>query len=356
MSEVKLLYDFRQGAEYKLTVTKKVGDNQELLEASYRADPSITSELRVEDASSAVGLFRERRQTISEAENERLERCLSDLLLCELHPHLCETDAVVLIKGPPLPKLIGRIGYRFPRRGVTIAFVTVDARYFSAPRQPPAVPERNSDWDGPFPGEQEESLTRCFYSRSEPRLRVDFFTQALNGTVADPKGESVRPGLAEMLSRHAEIIKRFAQSLLLDSGRAGVRRLPMAGELPARVGNLFEEPELQPRVREAARAGGREQPRQSPTVRPQTIKSDLADEEAFRAIVGELHSQTAKRLFRDLGSLAQHDHLGPLGNNLPFLRFVRKKRDANKHPRSWNLSQWYEEFQSEKNAFGGTSA
>jgi hypothetical protein len=49
--------------------------------------------------------------------------------------------------------------------------------------------------------------------------------------VADPKEESVRPGLAEMLNKHAEIIKQFARSLL-DSGGAGVRQTPVTSEPP----------------------------------------------------------------------------------------------------------------------------
>jgi hypothetical protein len=299
------------------------------------------------DASSPVGLFRYRRQTVSEAENERLERCLSDLLLCQLHPHLTGLDATILIKGPPLSKLIGRIGYRYPRSEITIAFVTVDERYFWLPRHPPAMRNPGNEWDGPFPDFQQESLTRCFYSTFEPRLRVDFFTQALahSSTMTGESGTGSE--LVERLHIHTRAIREFAKALRDHQPTAS--RLAR-DDVQRRLFKEHQSAEsLAARGAAAESAPVEATQSRAPTMRPATtVSQPFSDREAFVAIFGDLQSKAAHGRLAALVTFAKQTGLGQLADNVEFLRFVRDTLEAQRYTRSWvfsesDLTRWYSE-------------
>jgi hypothetical protein len=195
-----LYYDWQlgiegdRGPEHRLSVTKSIDGKEESIEVRYGGERAPIPEI-LADASSPIGLFRDRRQTISDTENERLERCLADLLMCQLPSQLHEVAATIFVQGPPLSKLVGRIAYRYPRPEIAIAFVTVDDRYFAPPPHPTAIHGSGHEWDGPFPDLQEESLTRRFYSIFEPRLRVDFLTQTLTPRSVEKLGEGPSLGL-----------------------------------------------------------------------------------------------------------------------------------------------------------------
>jgi hypothetical protein len=351
MMEVRLFWDYKQmGTEHNLCVEKEQnGKKTGRLEARYEAEPTAVSEIRI-DASSPVGLFRYLRQTISEAENERLERCLSDLLLCQLHSHLHEPDATILIEGPPISKLIGRIGYRYPKPEITIAFVTIDEKFFSPPRHPPAVRDPSDSWDGPFPDQQQESLTRCYYSTLKPRLRVDFFTQALTRlSTAVQEGPSSL-GLAVMLQRYAPAINEFAATLR--------QRHEPVGIPPAKPGENSRLPfsdyrAIQPLAARGAHASptSAENPgMHAPTASPTPKKAlDLSNSEVFAAIFGEANSKTARSRLEALVKFASETGLGPLAENIPFLRFVFSTIDSGSYGRSrvfspTDLSRWFREF------------
>jgi hypothetical protein len=346
MTSVRLIYSWELGAERKLRVQKNDGKSSKSIDARYLAEPQAASEMNL-DASSAIGLFRDRRQTISEAENERLERCLSDLLLCQLHPHLQDPGVTIFIQGPPLSKLIGRIGYRYPRPEVTIAFVTVDERYFSPPSYPPATSDGDSDWDGPFPDLQQESLTRRFYFNSQPQVRVDYFTQAMGQIYAGGGEGQQTPDLSLRLHDQTAAILEFAEALrkLRDSRN---RRIKVAGEIQSTLFGVDR-----PVERLAARTtviGQRSTDDGDATIRPspQRKKSGLSDSETFRAIFGEPQTKGAKGRREALVTFAKDTDLGSLADIVEFLHFVQRTLEVKKPPGSWvfgpaDLRRWFSE-------------
>lgn len=144
--------------------------------AQYNPLPMKARESTI-DVSSPIGLFRTA-SPISPEENERLERCLSDLILWVIHPQLAKAPRVLLIQGPTLNKLIGRLAYRFPRAELTIAVVTINA---FPHRMNPISPHHDADrdWDGPSPPFHVDSIVRGYVLKHSV-IRVDLFAQGLS--------------------------------------------------------------------------------------------------------------------------------------------------------------------------------
>jgi hypothetical protein len=154
--------------------------------------------------------------------NERIERLLADNLLVFAHRVLfgqCR-DAlravrysgnpvdVLLVFGPTLPKLIGRLCYTHLSRAKTIAVVASDVRLGSTPNQ-------GSSWDRqPMPGYWEDSAVRRWRaiggadtSSAEPRRRLTFdIIIPVGDAIVSPAGQE-GPSAIQVWNSKAERVK-----------------------------------------------------------------------------------------------------------------------------------------------------
>lgn len=321
MHLVKLFFEDDLSKDpYSLKVTED--SNSMNLTCHYNPLREDLQELRA-DVSSPIGLFRAKQLNISEKENERLERCLADLLMCFIHPHLQESGATILIQGPPLSKLIGRIGYRYPRPDLTIAFVTTDARFF----RPPAIaPDSDDDWDGPFPDLQEESIMRRFYYLRDLRVRVDLFAQGLHRFPADEYKDNFPRGVLAKLSAASSSIIEFAKDIQtrqqphVEPQKANLKRIPRS---------MFEKDSELLAAREPETSSGASRVENLPLSMPsRNVAPALSNEEIFDAIFKNRNLKTGQKQFEELGKFFRAGDLGSFHKRVDFLRFVKAKNKA----------------------------
>jgi hypothetical protein len=110
-----------------------------------------------------------------------LERNIADLVTMYVCQAAKRKNSVVLIMGPPLAKIVGRLGYRNLHHSVTIAFFTWGKNAVRVPRFSAIA---GSTWSGPTPTLHEDALCRTFYSVKptgdiSTRVRLDLFSQYL---------------------------------------------------------------------------------------------------------------------------------------------------------------------------------
>jgi hypothetical protein len=139
-----------------------------------------------------------------------LERNVGDLITMYATDAARTGDAIILIAGPPLPGLVGRIAYRCLNRKTIIAFVTWMNPICHGPRfkAEGSFNAVYAKWSGPFPVLHEDSLTRAFYNytreeRSMIPVRLDILTQPIG--VANP-GEDILSTLTQRLEVLDQII------------------------------------------------------------------------------------------------------------------------------------------------------
>ncbi len=340
MGEIRLFYKYILNECHKFKIIKKEDghSDQEISPSYYRFQKSF-KEFVPTDVSSAIGLFREKYQTITLKENEQLERCLADLLLYFLYPHLNkETGTKILIQGPPLPKLIGRIGYRYPCPDLTIAFVTVDDRYFSPPTFGPFP---NSEWDGPFPDLQDDSLIRRFYNIEE-KIRVDLFAQGLNHFNASHIENDIPCGIRAKLENASGAIIRFSREIRewMEPSREDKESTPIKEGLPK---------ELEPGLRLAAQSPQRNvQDPETPIKTGTNQHINLSDDETYYAIFKDKHLKTGQKRFDELSTFFSNGELGKFCERIHFLRFIKKTLEHHSYPMSWvfsqnDLNRWFRE-------------
>jgi len=170
-----------------------------------------------------------------------VERNLADILSAFILEAVEDKDAIVIIKGPPLSKLIGRLAYRCFHRDATVAIFT-----YASPLAHGLVMEGygKKPWCGPFPSLNEDSLRRTYFhvdSTGQPSvssLRLDIFHQdmgfddeaktSLMGCL-DSKIDKINNILANYPSKDRIAIPR--QSELLD------RSLKWSDEKMRRIAN-----------------------------------------------------------------------------------------------------------------------
>ncbi len=131
--------------------------------------------------SETAGLFRGRLIPEGGVEDSTfLERNIADLVTMYICKAAQEPGAVIMVKGPPLAKIIGRIAYRNLHRSVTIAFFAPDTCSVGRPN---LLSNSGSRWFGPIPSLHEDALLRTFYSAGPagPKqiVRLDMFSQYL---------------------------------------------------------------------------------------------------------------------------------------------------------------------------------
>lgn len=235
---------------YELWVEARSGsDVLGELRSKYEPGPPMKVRQSPVDVSSPIGLF-QTASSISPEENERLERCLSDLLVWVIQPQLAiAPPSVILIQGGdrrPLNKLIGRLAYRFPRAELTIAVVTIDA----APQHTnPRSAHLDTDWDGPIPPFHVESMTRTYFYKRDG-VRVDVFAQGLSRYPVDEVQGPIAYGAEAKLRQARDSILKFAGTL-----RGDLDVNPQRTDA-ARLGqqqSLFHETDESSRIRLAAK-------------------------------------------------------------------------------------------------------
>jgi hypothetical protein len=335
MHLVKLFFEDDLSKDpYSLTITED--GNSANLTCHYSPLREDLQELRA-DVSSPIGLFRAKQLNITEKENERLERCLADLLMCFLHPHLREHGTTILIKGPPLSKLIGRIGYRYPRPDLTIAFVTTDTQFF----RPPAItPDSDDDWDGPFPDLQEESITRRFYYLRDPQVRVDLFAQGLHRFPANEYINNVPHGVLAKLRTASGSIIEFAKDIQTrqqqqaEPQKANLKRMPVS---------LFEQDSERLAARnEPVASSGANRVGNLPLSTPsRNAAPALSNEEIFDAIFKNRNSKTGEKQFEELSKFFREGDLGSFHERIDFLRSIKAKSKVFSQR---DLANWFSEF------------
>lgn len=261
------------------------------------------------DLSSAIGLF-QRKSEIGALESDRLERCMADLIMLLIHKHLFTKGRTILIQGPVFPKLVGRIGYRFPRSDLTIAFVSCEERMVDG--------HGWAQWDGPFPGYEEEKMTRSYFDRSNG-VRVDLFCQGLGRHQLDyvtPVGYSV--GMRTKITRNSKNFLRFAEFLKKARDQQKAQgELRLLKVVAART----DQPQTVPA--KAPPAVSREQISASKGEIPPEV-----EEIVFNGISSKkLTTQIGQRRYAVLREFLERDGHGslPTRKNFEFLQFVEAK-------------------------------
>ena len=345
MGEIRIFYKHELKEQFYFHITKKEDGCPDRTDKFTYDRIQESLEEFIPDVSSTIGLFLEA-QTITLKENEQFERCLADLLLYFLYPHLKqETGTRILIQGPPLPKLIGRIGYRYPCPDLTIAFVTVDDRYFS----PPSIgPFPNSKWDGPFPDLQNDSLIRRFYNMEE-KIRVDLFAQGLNRYNVSHIENDIPYGIRAKLEKASGAIIGFSKEIreMMEPSKEDKEIRPNQKWLP------YMEDEAEVPLDIAARPSLPKQVQSSDPPSP-SMKNYIrnapvfSDEETYCAIFKDIDLKTGQRRFEELSKFFSENEFGMFCENTDFLRFIKRTLEYYKPPKSWVFSQgdlkrWFKE-------------
>jgi hypothetical protein len=152
------------------------------------------------------------RATTRIRETEVLERNVGDLITMYVTNAARAERAIILVAGPPLPGLVGRLAYRCLNRNAIVAFVTWESSICQGPqfKSEGSVNSLFAKWCGPFPAFHEDSLTRAFYSYGQEgpatnSVRLDLLSQPLG---ADNLSEDVFVGIREKL----ELVDRIVCS------------------------------------------------------------------------------------------------------------------------------------------------
>lgn len=275
------------------------------VEYTYKRAPLDKRNLRL-DVSSPIGHYHE--QTISRAEEERLERCVADLLMLSLQRELEGPGNIILIQGPPFSKLIGRIGYRFPMPQITIGFVTIEKRYILPVEQRPKT-KGPDGWQGPDPGLQENCIVRTFYAVDQS-IRLDLFAQGLHSyPINKVSSEGYPLGVLAKVQTISDYVHTFADKL------ARYARAPVDHPVP-------ETPATQPIIKAARKSkkhlGGE-------PWRSQPKKLAGAKEEIYDKIANpSSRTETGQQRLTSFMEFLESDRLGDLDSrkNQDFLQFV----------------------------------
>lgn len=346
MNVTAVTYDWQLGEVHTLNAHKfDLATNTEVdrLSAKYKSLTKSQEELRV-DVSSAIGLF-QRKSEIGALESARLERCLADLLMLLVQAELSSKGKTILIQGPPFPKLIGRIGYRYPRCDLTIAFVSMDERFLKGGSTVSNLDRQ--DWDGPFPGYEEERITRRYFSRSR-KIRVDLFAQGLGRYPLDYKADGNAIGVRAKLAANSENFLAFSKYLSQHHG--GVQRKLQLTDtnnevaVAARNDAQKEDKKVVPPVSTTAAQFVER------NANFEAIPSGL-EEAIFQGIsTATLNTVSGQQRYATLRQFLDHDGIGPLSKNFNFLQYVELQIKEKRLKKTFvysveDLRRWYREFQ-----------
>lgn len=330
---------------YELWVRARSGANVLIeVKSTYKPLPVKARELPI-DVSSPIGLF----QTdgpISPDENERLERCLSDLLLWVIHPQLAKSPPrIILIQSDrcPLNKLIGRLGYRFPRAELTIAFVTFnDATLHTHSLSL----HHNADWDGPFPPFHVDSITRT-YIHIRGAIRLDLFAQGLSRYSVDEMQGAIAYGVEAKLYQAQDSILNFAETLRNSSSQIQRNAKSLPPGQQSFGGDDFEEISS---LRKVAKKTYKARDEEDQSLHPDAYTGQqLSDEELFNAYADQRTStETGKNRFEVWAKFIRTDDVHDRDDKTRFLKFVEATLKHNKYPKKYvyslgDLTRWYRE-------------
>ena len=136
--------------------------------------------------SGTVGLAM-RRDSLTSApqmESTILERNIADLITMHVGQAAKVRNSLVIVLGPPLSKVIGRLAYRCINSSTTVAFFSWPD-VFETEYGP--VVSAGLEWHGPYPSFHEDANVRTFYypGGAHPKIvpvRVDLFGQSFGGS------------------------------------------------------------------------------------------------------------------------------------------------------------------------------
>lgn len=325
MGAMALTYEWQPGELHRLTACKTDLDtrSKEFLSGSYVPLTKGDEDLTI-DVSSAIGLF-ERKSEVGARESARLERCLADLLMLLVQPELSKKGNTILIEGPQFPKIIGRIGYRYPRTDITIAFVTADESPSKTARASGTYKAR--PWDGPYPGYEEEHLTRSYFSTSDS-TRVDLFSQGLGHFSLYHEAEGCPIGAEAKLSASSNYIRKFSTMLLARKRHHQRELLPL--DQPRIKSSVMRDNLNESNANSddtthrsiAAKAGG-----EVPTGINEAIFEGLSS--------AKLNTEAGRQRFSVLLAYFEADGLGSFVEQFRFLEYVEQKLRETKAKRSF---------------------
>jgi hypothetical protein len=365
MDVTAVTYEPHFGDFYTLNVHKidlATGGKRDALSTKYKPLTKSQEELR-DDVSSAIGLF-QTKSKIGARESARLERCLADLLMLLVQEELASKGKTILIQGPLFPKLLGRIGYRYPRRDLTIAFVSIDE--VSSEDNSIVLKLGPQDWDGPFPWYEEERITRTYFSK-RGNVRVDLFAQGLGRYPLDfYDADGYAIGVRAKLAANSQNFLAFAK--YLNQIRHGMQlawpldvtknEIDEAARNDAwkEDGKVTPPPDSTSAAREqdgkvttppnspgAARVSGR-------NTNLESVPSGV-EEAIFQGISSvSLNTEIGQQRYDKIQQFLKHDGLGSLLKNVDFLKFVEVKIKEKKIKKTIvysieDLRRWYSEFQ-----------
>ena len=346
MDAMAVTYEWSPGEPHTLHAHKiDLATNAEVdfLSGKYKPLSKSQEELRV-DVSSAIGLF-ERKSEIGPHESARLERCLADLLMLLVQPEFSSKGKTILVEGPPFPKLVGRIGYRYPRADLTIAFVTPDERFLknasfdSGPNTP--------IWDGPFPGYEEERITRTFF-HGPANTRVDLFSQGLNRYPQEYTVDGYPLGIKSKLAANSERFLAFSNYLREKNGE---------------VQRTFRFVERNEGLRKAARddvpMADKEVIPSVRTVAGQSIIKDaglVSDPPGLEAAIfkgvssAAPNTQTGQQRYMVLRQFFDEDGIVLTAEKFRFLQYIEERMVEKKSKKTYvytlnELRDWYSAYQ-----------
>lgn len=357
-------YECIFGSVHHLKAIEFINEKEnQRLEGFYRALPNVRAEVSP-DVSSAIGRFLTTSE-ISLADNERLERCLADLLMNNMHRYLREEGPVLLVEGPPLSKLIGRIGYRYPRPEVTIAFVTIRPEYLP---QPGGASVMSDGWNGPFPGLQEDTVRRTYFRYKPIPIRLDIFAQGLQRFRPLCKKGGVPMGVTAKLRAISEDVLKFADYLNQREAQSQPRYI--AGQ-PKRFTPVADEGTINENLAEAARGGKADASSKKREPRTPNRSTDPSVERGKRdlvraltsvpedAILDTIFDKTDRHIRKANGDLVKQflaeRGLGTIDEkqNKQLLIFVQKRIIEERKERPYRLTvqdleRWYAEFKGDE--------
>lgn len=147
--------------------------------------PPSPLERRRPGVSEAIGLCASKRFPGADGSTEDstiLERNIADLITMHVNKVASRERALVLILGPLLSKVVGRLGYRCLKNSITVGFLSW-----------PDVCEAGCSngirieggWHGPYPSLHDDSNVRTFFYTAAPGgmpVRLDLFAQSFGGS------------------------------------------------------------------------------------------------------------------------------------------------------------------------------
>jgi len=129
------------------------------------------------DESSTIALFRGETPPVEGSNASLIERNIADLLTMHIERAARVDNSMVIVLGPPLPKIVGRLAYRCINQTATVAFFTWPDLYQCG--YPVPAPTESRRWLGPVPSFHDDAVLRTFYawqSGGTP-VRLDLLSQ-----------------------------------------------------------------------------------------------------------------------------------------------------------------------------------